>query len=94
MRLRIGLAVAALIAAPLAAVPAASASTAHNVTPALFLARDHGTGPTLAIAEQNAQTQINGDYGPCHAPYDFYADGQYTNGTWWADVSAECTAYN
>jgi hypothetical protein len=94
MVLRIGLAVAVLVAAPLAAVSTASASTSHNVTPVLFSAKDEGFGPTLASAEQNARTQINADYGPCEPPYYYYADGQYSDGTWRADVTAECTAYH
>jgi len=80
----VAIAVAALIAVPLVGSTAAYAE---------FAARDDGSGATLAAAEQNARITIMGDYGPCK-DFDYYAYGQLANGTWWADVSAECSNYN
>jgi hypothetical protein len=60
---------------------------------AWFAAKDSGYGATLAAAEQNARITIIGDYGPCK-DFDYYAYGQLASGTWWADVSAECSNYN
>jgi hypothetical protein len=80
----VAIAVAALIAVPLTGVTAASAS---------FAARDDGYGPTLAAAEQNARLTIQGDYGPCKY-LDIYDYGQLADGTWWADISGECSNYN
>jgi hypothetical protein len=88
------LAVAALIATPLAGAAAAPASAAHTVTPALFVATDEGFGATLAAAEQNARIQLIADYGPCYPPYDYYSDGQLSSGTWYAYVKAECSEYH
>lgn len=85
MRARIiGITIAALIAIPLTGVTAAYAS---------FAATDEGFGSTLAAAEQNAKSTIQGDYGPC-TNLDIYAYGQNASGTWWADISGECSAFH
>jgi hypothetical protein len=80
----IAIVVAALIAMSLIGVTAAYA---------FFIAKDSGSGPTLAAAEQNAKMNIIADYGPCE-DFDYYAYGQLANGTWWADVEAECSSYH
>ncbi len=77
------LAVAALIATPLTGVFTASTGSVSMGYSA------EGTGPTLAAAQQNARKILQGDAGPCTGVFT-YADGQGSDGTWWADVSGEC----
>jgi len=69
---------------------AASASAAHKIRPAETGASDSGTGPTLAAAKVNARINLNVDNGGGCLDLIYYADGQYSDGTWWADVSGEC----
>ena len=90
------LSVAALTAAPLAGTAAASVSAVHTIKPAIVYhgETDEGFGATLAAAEQNAAQNIRSDYGPCIQPFRYYADGQFTDGSWWADVSADCALTN
>jgi len=80
----VAIAVAALITVLLTGITSAYAS---------FGATDEGYGPTLAAAEHNAKLTIQGDYGPCQDLVD-YAYGQAVDGTWWVDVSGECSNYN
>ena len=80
----VAIGVAALIAVLLTGVTGAYAS---------FGATDEGYGATLAAAEHNAKLTIQGDYGPC-TDLDIYAYGQGADGTWWADISGECSSYN
>jgi hypothetical protein len=80
------LAVAALSATPLAGVFTASAASA---LPASVGYSAEGYGPTLAAAQQNARKTLQGDEGPCTGVIT-YADGQLSDGTWWADVAGDC----
>jgi hypothetical protein len=80
------LAAAALIAAPLAWLSAASGASA---LPASIGYSATGSGPTLAAAEQDARQTLQGDDGPCTG-VSIYAYGQLSDGTWWADASGEC----
>ena len=77
----VAVAVATLIAVLLTGVTAAYAAT------------DSGTGPTLAIAKVNARIAIMADYGHC-SNLIYYAYGQGSDGTWWADVSGTCPGNN
>jgi hypothetical protein len=94
------LSVAALTAAPLAGTVAASASAAHTIKPATLHReidegyRDEGYGATLAAAKLNALQTLRSDFGPCYMPFDYYAYGQFTDGSGWADVTADCLATN
>lgn len=84
MRARIiGIIIAALLAIPLTGVAAAYE----------FGATAQGVGATLADAEHSAHTIIEGDYGPC-TQLVIYAYGQFADGTWWADISGQCTRVN
>jgi hypothetical protein len=69
------LAVAALTTGSLACGTSVSAWASPNA--AGIIGRATGNGATLAAAG-------------CTAPFTFYSDGERTNGTWWADVEAEC----
>jgi hypothetical protein len=80
------LAVAALIATPLAGLSIASAASA---SPASIGYSQTGYGPTLAAAELDARKTLQGDDGPCTG-VSIYAYGQLADGTWWADASGEC----
>ena len=51
-------------------------------------------GATLAAAEQDALTLLSELYIGCTAPFTFYSYGERSNGTWWADVEAECKSVN
>jgi|HubBroStandDraft_2_1064218.scaffolds.fasta_scaffold1534054_1 hypothetical protein len=81
--------IVAIVVAALSAMLLTGVIVAH----ASFGATDEGYGATLAAAEQNARITIQGDYGPCK-DLDIYADGQLADGTWWADISGECSNYN
>jgi hypothetical protein len=61
--------------------------------PATFPAHETATGATLAAAQSAARQQLNGDFGPCSG-FVLIADGQNANGTWWAEVGANCTAFH
>jgi GTPase len=82
--------VAAIIVGVAASVGGVDASASATVKPASFGATDDGEGATLALADQNARQTIEGDYGPC-SNITVYAYGQNSDGTWWADVSGECS---
>ncbi len=92
MRMRRITIVAAVLMGVAASVGGVTSASA-TIQPAKFAARDEGFGATLALAEQNARQTIQGDYGPC-TNVIVYADGQNSSGTWWADVSGECTAFH
>lgn len=60
----------------------------------MFTGYAEGYGPTLQDAQQNANAQIPTLYSGCKMPYTLVKDGQYANGTWWAQVAAYgCTGY-
>jgi hypothetical protein len=88
------LSVAALTAAPLAGTAAASAPANGFPPPMWHGETDEGYGATLAAAELNAKQNIQSDFGLCRVPFNFYAYGQFTDGSWWADVSADCDLRN
>jgi hypothetical protein len=90
------LSVAVLTAVPLAGPAVASASAAHtNQLPTRYYAEtDEGYGATLTLAEQNAKQTLQSDFGGCIVPFNFYAYGQFTDGSWWADVRANCNLLN
>ena len=75
------LSVAALTAAPM--VGTAAASAAHTITPATayYGETDEGYGATLAAAELNAKQNIQSDFGRCILPFNYYAYGQFTDGS-------------
>ena len=54
------------------------------------IGRAPGNGATLAAAEQDALTLLSETFIGCTAPFTFYSYGERSNGTWWADVEAEC----
>jgi hypothetical protein len=85
--------VAAVLMGVAASVGGVATSASATIQPAKFAARDEGFGATLVLAEQNARQTIQGDYGPC-TNVTIYADGQFSNGTWWADVSGECSFFH
>jgi hypothetical protein len=91
------LSVAVLTAVPLAGTAVASASAAHTIkTPITryYAETDEGYGATLTLAEQNAKQTLQSDFGGCILPFTFYAYGQFTDGSWWADVRANCNLLN
>ena len=58
------------------------------------IGHEEGYGPTLDSAILNAEQQMYGDYVGCKLHFVVVADGQYANGSWWADVDANgCTGY-
>ncbi len=89
------LAATALVAAASLAGPWASSASAAPAPLHLyyFIAKSDGTGTTLAAAEAAARLDMEGSYGGCVIPYDLIGDGQYTDGTWWAQYATECTSY-
>ena len=93
MRIRRITVVAVVLMGVAASVGGMVTSASATVQPAKFAARDEGFGATLALAEQNARETIQGDYGPC-TNVIVYADGQNSSGTWWADVSGECSFFH
>jgi len=93
MRMRRITIVAAVLTGIAASVGGMTTSASATVQPAKFAATDDGFGPTLVLAEQNARQTIQGDYGPC-TNVTVYADGQNSSGTWWADVSGECSFFH
>jgi hypothetical protein len=88
---RITLLAATLIAVATSFGAVAAASAA--VAPATFVARDDGYGPTLSAAQSAARTQLLADYGPCSGIV-LIADGQLSNGTWWAQVGGNCQYFH
>jgi len=90
---------AALVAAGGLTAATAQAATVnavrpHAVQPNTFIGKSYGYGPTLADAQQAADSQINDDYYDCKLPYYLIADGQQADGTWWAEVAANgCEGY-
>lgn len=84
-----------MFAAALAAVVTSlsGAVAAATVQPATFVGRDTGYGPTLPAARAAATEQLQADYGPCSG-VELIADSQLANGTWWAEVAGNCTAYH
>jgi hypothetical protein len=93
MSIRRSTLIAAVLIGVAASVGGAVTPALATVHPAKFAARDEGFGPTLAAAEQNAKSTIQGDYGPCTGVI-ITSYGQSSNGMWWADVSGNCTAFH
>lgn len=88
-----GLAAALTLGAAVAA-PAAHAAVRPGVErPATIIGTEYGYGATLTAAEQNARSQMYGDYYGCTVPI-LVADGQQTDGSWWAEEKANCKGYN
>lgn len=88
----------AIFAMTLAATAAFGGGTAAaaggSVHPDTFVGIEYGEGATLDAAIQNANFQMNGDYYGCLRPYYVVADGQYADGSWWAEVHANgCKGY-
>lgn len=98
IRLRITASVASLIAAvPVAvgiAAPASAAASAaaSSHTQYTFVAYAEGYGATSADAQQAAVSELNGDYFGC-GPWVLVYDTQTANGTWDAEVVANCKGY-
>jgi hypothetical protein len=63
-----------------------------TVAPAVFYPQETGYGTTLQSAEFAAREQLVSNY-VCKLPYYLLADGQESDGTWWATMSAACSAY-
>jgi hypothetical protein len=82
----------ALLVVALAAVATSlgGAVASATVAPATFVAHETGFGATLAAAEANARSEMNGDYGPCTG-FFLTDDGQNASGIWFADMAANCT---
>lgn len=70
----------------------ASASTSR-VSPNTFTVRYTGYGATLAAAEQDATSQLYGDYSGC-GPVTLEGSGQRANGSWVATIGATCRYLN
>jgi hypothetical protein len=87
---RITVLVATLVAVVTSLGGAVASAT---VRPATFPAQDYGNGSTLSAAEFAARRQLNADYGPCSG-FVLISDGQLGDGTWWAQVGANCTAFH
>lgn len=83
---------AAALAAGAAGPALAAPAPQTRISPATFIGRATGYGPTLAAAESAAQAQMLGDY-VCKPPDYLASDGQLADGTWWATETANCTAY-
>jgi hypothetical protein len=81
------LAVAALTTTSLACGTAVSAWASPH---AGIIGRATGNGATLAAAEQDALTLLSELFTGCTAPFTFYSYAERSNGTWWADVEANC----
>jgi hypothetical protein len=92
MRMRRSTLTAAVLIAVATSIGGAAAASAA-VHPATFAATDEGFGATPAAAQQNARNTLNGDYGPCKNIV-LIDDGQLSNGTWWAEVGGNCTAFH
>ena len=82
---------AVMIAIATSAGGAVTASAA--VHPATFPERDEGTGATLSQAEFSARQRLQIDYGPCTGIV-LIDDGQFADGTWWADEGGNCSAFH
>ncbi|GAA2016416.1 hypothetical protein GCM10009839_09980 [Catenulispora yoronensis] len=92
------LATAAGLAGPAATATAATAgpaaATTHGTIHPAFIGHEEGRGATLDAAIQNARQLMYGDYVGCKAPFILVSDGQFADGTWWADLAANgCTGY-
>ncbi|HEX6523988.1 MAG TPA: hypothetical protein VF070_28905 [Streptosporangiaceae bacterium] len=72
----------------------ASAATQPGTpqAPLSFAAYETGYGPTEQAAEQAADFQMAGDYYGCSGS-SLVSDGQEADGTWWAEVTADCTGW-
>jgi hypothetical protein len=53
-----------------------------------------GAGATFAAAYSQASLQMMADFYGCSRPFTVLADGQYTNGNWWATLQANCVGYS
>ena len=75
-------------------VGTAGATVPHQsrMLPATFVAHETGYGSTLNAAEQAARTMFLDDYYGC-GPAILVSDGRQANGTWWANMIANCSGY-
>ena len=71
---------------------AAASGTAATIRPNTFIAYDYGEGATASAAQQNAVSNLHGDYYGCTTPY-LVSDNQQPDGTWYAEVEASCKGY-
>jgi hypothetical protein len=83
-----------LLAATLIALATSlGAAAAASAAPAAFAAKDDGYGPTLAAAQLAARHQLVADFGPC-TNIVVFADGQLSDGTWWAEAAGACQSFH
>jgi hypothetical protein len=81
-----------ILAAVATATIVGTTVTQASAAPAVFYPQVTGYGATSQAAETAAREELVADY-VCRPPDYLVADGQETNGTWWATMSAACTAY-
>jgi|SRR5450432_208112 hypothetical protein len=79
--------------AALASSPAVPRPHLARITTYGFVARDEGEGATLAAAQYAATNNLISDYYGCKRPFTYTRDGQFTDGTWWADIQADCEGF-
>lgn len=88
MRIRKALAAGALLAATAVAVPVATASSANAVmTRNAFACYGFGTGATQHEALVVARQDMVGDV---TVGQWIYQSGQYADGSWWEQITADC----
>lgn len=85
----VALAAALTLGATVAAPAAQAATHAHVDRAATVIGTGTGNGATLAIAEQNAETQLSELFYGC-GKANLVSDYQRTNGIWFAEVKANC----
>ncbi|TDQ00561.1 hypothetical protein EV186_102422 [Labedaea rhizosphaerae] len=91
IRLRFSVFVASLAAVPVAIGLAAPAAASPH-TQYTFVAYAEGYGATSSAAQSAAVRELNGDYFGC-GPWVLVYDNQLANGTWDAEVAANCQGY-
>jgi len=87
------LAAALIAAASFSGGTALAATSGPATVRPNFIAYDDGYGATASAAQLDAVHNLHGDYYGCTTPYLVF-DNQQSDGSWWAEVEANCKGYN
>jgi hypothetical protein len=82
-----GIATAAALATGASASAAVAPHTGGEVHSAGFSCSGYGTGPTLQAAQKEARQDFIGNVTVGQL---IYTDGQFPDGSWWAEITGDC----
>jgi hypothetical protein len=80
-----------LAAAALTAVAALTCTTASVASATTYIGTGIGYGTTSALAEDNAISDLYGNYEHCQPPIQLVSDNLESDGLWYAEVKGECS---